>query len=123
MSVCFECVCSLSKPEFHAEWLRDGPCDATTTGLELSSSRPVSTLTRLGDHEIRGAQLSASPNLFSFRKRGFFVALPPVLQPLGKTTDAVQIRVTLSRLRQRLGQSAAFRLRRLFCSAGSILRF
>jgi hypothetical protein len=21
------------KPEFHAEWLRDGPCDATTTCL------------------------------------------------------------------------------------------
>jgi hypothetical protein len=28
----------VSGPEFHEEWLRDGPCDATTTGLSNSGS-------------------------------------------------------------------------------------
>jgi hypothetical protein len=34
-----------SEPEFHAEWLRDGPCDATTTGLSNSGHRCQLSLT------------------------------------------------------------------------------
>src|SRR5580700_3258454 len=45
-----------SEPEFHAEWLRDGPCDATTTGLSNSGHRCQLSLTLSGgEHEIRGA--------------------------------------------------------------------
>jgi hypothetical protein len=33
------CLLHKSEPEFHAEWLRDGPCDATTTGLSNSGHR------------------------------------------------------------------------------------
>jgi hypothetical protein len=44
----------VSGPEFHEEWLRDGPCDATTTGLSNSGSG-VNSLPVCGEHEIRGA--------------------------------------------------------------------
>ena len=50
-----------SEPEFHAEWLRDGPCDATTTGLSNSGSRcQLSPAVTSGVHEIRGAGCIAS---------------------------------------------------------------
>ena len=43
--------------EFHAEWLRDEPCDATTTG---QNKVPVSTLSWMAEsrreHEIRSTQ-------------------------------------------------------------------
>src|ERR1700753_2083389 len=55
----------VSEPEFHEEWLRDGPCDATTTCLgkpgvwcQLSPKVPKG----IGEHEIRGASsLRISP--------------------------------------------------------------
>src|SRR5579884_480083 len=38
----------VGEPEFHAEWLRDGPCDATTTGLSNSGQRCQLSLTSKG---------------------------------------------------------------------------
>ena len=50
-----------SEPEFHAEWLRDGPCDATTTGSSNLRHRCQLSLTLSGGvHEIRGAGCIAS---------------------------------------------------------------
>jgi hypothetical protein len=52
------CLPPKGKPEFHAEWLRDEPCDATTTCL----GKPgvwCQLLPGDGEHEIRG-QLSHS---------------------------------------------------------------
>jgi hypothetical protein len=39
-------VCVTRRFEFHAEWLRDEPCDATTTG---QNTVPVSTLSWLAE--------------------------------------------------------------------------
>ena len=51
----------VSEPEFHAEWLRDGPCDATTTGSSNLRHRCQLSLTLSGgEHEIRGAGCIAS---------------------------------------------------------------
>jgi hypothetical protein len=51
----------VSEPEFHAEWLRDGPCDATTTGSSNLRHRCQLSLTLSGgEHEIRGADCIAS---------------------------------------------------------------
>jgi hypothetical protein len=51
----------VSEPEFHAEWLRDGPCDATTTGSSNLRQRCQLSLTLSGgEHEIRGASCIAS---------------------------------------------------------------
>src|SRR5580692_10780967 len=51
----------VSEPEFHEEWLRDGPCDATTTGSSNLRHRCQLSLTLSGgEHEIRGASCIAS---------------------------------------------------------------
>jgi len=61
---------------FHAEWLRDEPYEATTTGSEFIfwspgvNSRPIQ-----GEHEIRGAEFLASRSSFPLsRERGFRVS-------------------------------------------------
>jgi hypothetical protein len=41
------------KPEFHAEWLRDEPCDATTT-CPRKTGVWCQLLPGNGEHEIRG---------------------------------------------------------------------
>jgi hypothetical protein len=41
------------KPEFHAEWLRDEPCDATTT-CPRKTGVWCQLLPGDGEHEIRG---------------------------------------------------------------------
>src|ERR1700722_9997645 len=51
----------VSEPEFHEEWLRDGPCDATTTGSSNLRQRcQLSLALSGGEHEIRGAGCIAS---------------------------------------------------------------
>jgi hypothetical protein len=47
------CLPPKGKPEFHAEWLRDGPCDATTTCLGNPGAW-CQLLPGDGEHEIRG---------------------------------------------------------------------
>src|SRR5580658_7187130 len=42
------------KPEFHAEWLRDEPCDATTT-CPRKTGVWCQLLPGDGEHEIRGS--------------------------------------------------------------------
>src|SRR5579872_1130040 len=52
-----------SEPGFHAEWLRDGPCDATTTGPSNSGHRcQLSPAVKSGVHEIRGAAVAHLAN-------------------------------------------------------------
>ncbi len=51
------CLLLWSEPGFHEEWLRDGPCDATTTGRSNSGHRCQLSPEGLepdGEHEIRG---------------------------------------------------------------------
>ena len=69
-------VCSSEQTlEFHAEWLRDEPCDATATGL--GSYIPVAWCQLSpgnGEHEIRvRGYYSAFPYLFSFSGKEVFV--------------------------------------------------
>src|ERR1019366_6238366 len=52
--------------EFHAEWLRDEPCDATTTGQNIAYRCQLSPGNR--EHEIRSTQCVAS-------------SAPPILHP------------------------------------------
>jgi hypothetical protein len=61
---------------FHAEWLRDEPYEATTTGSELIFWSPgVNSRPAKGEHEIRGAEFPASRSSFlSSRERGFRVS-------------------------------------------------
>jgi len=47
------CLPPKGKPEFHAEWLRDEPCDATTTCLG-NPGVWCQLLPGDGEHEIRG---------------------------------------------------------------------
>jgi hypothetical protein len=58
------------KFEFHAEWLRDEPFDATTTGQ--NKDVPVSTLSwvasRSREHEIRSTQCIICCPYFFFPK-------------------------------------------------------
>ena len=74
---------------FHAEWLRDEPYEATTTGSEFIFWSPgVNSRPTQGEHEIRGAEFLASRSSFphSTGKEDFaFRALsgrlvPPLLQ-------------------------------------------
>src|SRR5579862_2923338 len=74
---------------FHAEWLRDEPYEATTTGSEFIFWSPgVNSRPTQGEHEIRGAEFPASRSSFphSSGKEDFaFRALaerlvPPPLQ-------------------------------------------
>jgi hypothetical protein len=53
--------------EFHAEWLRDEPFDATTTGQ--NKGVPVSTLSceTRGEHEIRSIQPKRPPRISDSR--------------------------------------------------------
>ena len=51
---------------FHAEWLRDEPYEATTTGSELIFWSPgVNSRPTKGEHEIRGAEFLSISFLFS----------------------------------------------------------
>ncbi len=50
---------------FHAEWLRDEPYEATTTGSEFIFWSPgVNSRPTQGEHEIRGAEFPASRSSF-----------------------------------------------------------
>ena len=50
---------------FHAEWLRDEPYEATTTGSEFIFWSPgVNSRPTQGEHEIRGAEFLASRSSF-----------------------------------------------------------
>jgi hypothetical protein len=53
-------------PEFHEEWLRDEPCDATTTGRSNSGSR-CQLSPGNGGHEIRKMLWSLFPSPFRLR--------------------------------------------------------
>jgi hypothetical protein len=71
------------KPGFHAEWLRDGPCDATTTCLgkpgvwcQLSPGN--------GEHEIRGSLQH------------------PLQRRLARFFESLHVRSSLSRSRARV---------------------
>jgi hypothetical protein len=83
-------VCPLpGRPEFHAEWLRDGPCDATTTCL----GKPgvwcqLSLAIRGGEHEIRQSL-----------QRSF-------LKAACKLHESYQVRSSLSRSRARVSAVA-----------------
>src|SRR6185437_11746790 len=76
-----------SEPESYEEWLRDGPCDATTTGsgnlrhrCQLSPDGGFQNWNRRGEHEIRGcSQQRISPNPVVVVPE--FVT-PPVYSPL-----------------------------------------
>ncbi len=61
---------------FHAEWLRDEPYEATTTGSEFIFWSPgVNSRPTQGEHEIRGAEFLASRSSFPLsRERGFRVS-------------------------------------------------
>src|SRR5579871_4853988 len=48
------------KPEFHAEWLRDEPCDATTT-CPRKTGVWCQLLPGNGEHEIRGSLQHSLP--------------------------------------------------------------
>jgi hypothetical protein len=51
---------------FHAEWLRDEPYEATTTGSEFIFWSPgVNSRPTQGEHEIRGAEFISISFLFS----------------------------------------------------------
>jgi hypothetical protein len=51
---------------FHAEWLRDEPYEATTTGSEFIFWSPgVNSRPTKGEHEIRGARIFSISFLFS----------------------------------------------------------
>jgi hypothetical protein len=107
------------KPGFHAEWLRDGPCDATTTCL----GKPgvwcqLSLAGKGGEHEIRGRQAFIARRLLrfieSFQVRSLFepVTCPQFrshLRMRGTLDDCVL--VTMSGMRQDLRSPAAFDLR------------
>jgi hypothetical protein len=57
---------------FHAEWLRDEPYEATTTGSKAISIDWCQLSPGDGEHEIRGAEFGISLPLFPFTgKRGF----------------------------------------------------
>src|SRR5207244_1745634 len=67
--------------EFHEEWLRDEPCEATTTGS--GSSIPVARCQlspgNCGEHEIRGADffLHLVTSFSYFRGKRFVVFRTP----------------------------------------------
>ena len=61
----------VSEPEFHEEWLRDGPCDATTTGLgnsgvwcQLSPRQRVGNM-RFGVHSF--TRISLIPAVLKYQ--------------------------------------------------------
>jgi hypothetical protein len=56
-----------SRLEFHAEWLRDEPFDATATGSDDRRCQ----LARNGEHEIRSACFFCTPFPLSSPERGF----------------------------------------------------
>jgi hypothetical protein len=117
---------------FHAEWLRDEPYEATTTGSEFIFWSPgVNSRPTQGEHEIRGAEFPASRSSFphstgkeDFAFRALFKTARPAATPKRVAHDlgSTDIRITLSRMRQELGKPAPFHLRRLFLSPRSFLR-
>jgi len=97
-----------SEPEFHAEWLRDGPCDATTTGPSNSGHRcQLSPAVTSGVHEIRGAGCIASRGIHEVpivavarRHAPVFVFAPPPLSKRG--LNGCCIRTAMSGMREAL---------------------
>src|ERR1035437_7730875 len=116
-------VCPKGKPGFHAEWLRDEPCDATTTCLgkpgvwcQLS---PVLWNMRFGGRFrtlSRGVSQGTSSHftfaLFEPVTRSYLCSLSLLARD-----DDDCIRIALSGMWQILRNSAAFHLWRVFFSA------
>lgn len=60
-SVCFGSIFRLRR-EFHEEWLRDEPCDATTTGLKpLFQATGVNSLLETGNMRFGAKPCSVAP--------------------------------------------------------------
>ena len=105
--------------EFHAEWLRDEPFDATTTGQ--NKGVPVSTLSwKTREHEIRSTQcIQACTPYFSFPAA---VRHSPESKSQDQTPSSsrrernelflYQVRAEVQRVRQALRQPAPLRLPR-----------
>src|SRR5215472_4534969 len=70
-----------SRPGFHEEWLRDEPCEATTTGS--GSYIPVARCQLSpgdGEHEIRGARRKHFVASFSTYREKRFLRLGPLFR-------------------------------------------
>ena len=115
-----------SEPEFHEEWLRDGPCDATTTGLS-NSGVTVSTLSRRNEAgNMRfGVQpvshLAQSQKYSSYSSSRVPVAVSQ-RRSLNEGWNGCCLRIAMSGMREALRQRPAVHLRRVFFSAGSAVR-
>jgi hypothetical protein len=91
---------------FHAEWLRDEPYEATTTGSEFIFWSPgVNSRPTQGEHEIRGAEFPASRSSFphstgkeDFVFRELFKTARPAATPKRVAYDlgSTDIRIALS---------------------------
>src|ERR1019366_833031 len=113
------------KPGFHAEWLRDGPCDATTTCLGKPGVWCQLSLASAGNMRFGVASAlfaDAARTIFRVISRSLMVE--PVTRPRirshsrtceGRSDDC--IRITMPGMRQELWASAAFNLRRVFFPA------
>ena len=110
------------RPEFHAEWLRDGPCDATTTcpgkpgawcQLSLAKARNMRFGGRFSTWLARLARFfeSTHRSLASSRSRAPVPVVTRILRGTGE-----HLRIAMSGMRQNLRGSAAVDLRRLLFS-------